>query len=204
MTALTRGGRCLRPIGAALPAARAAAAGKLDLRRSRRAGAGCGVVILALGKHGARRAQLFERYRSHRSSSIPTRPVPGRARADRAFRAPDAALVTAPAGAHRATAMCCASICGCAPIPARPRSRSRLPAAFSYYETLWTELGARRPDQGAARSPAISRLGAAVSRRSHGLHLAQIFRLCGDRRHSRDEAANPCRARPCRSRRRRP
>ena len=39
-------------------------------------------------------------------------------------------------------------------------------------------------------------LGARVPRRTRAVHLAQIFRLCGDRRHSRDEAADPRGARP--------
>ena len=44
-------------------------------------------------------------------------------------------LVEAFAGAHRRTATCFASICGCVPIRRRRRSRSRPQAALDYYES---------------------------------------------------------------------
>ena len=53
------------------------------------------------------------------------------------------------------------------------------------------ELGARRPHQGARRSPATSPPGDALSRRPRALHLAQVPRLRGHRRHPRHEAADP-------------
>ena len=53
-----------------------------------------------------------------------------------------------------------------------------------------TELGARSADQGSSRG-GRSRARTAIPRRSRSLHLAQVFRLCRDRRHPRDEAADP-------------
>ena len=57
------------------------------------------------------------------------------------------------------------------------------------------ELGARGLYQGASGG-GRHRARPRVSPGADALHLAQIFRLCGDRRHPRDEAADPCRARP--------
>ena len=75
-----------------------------------------------------------------------------------------------------------------------------LPAAYGYYEMLgqnWERAAyiKARPVAGDIA------LGRAFLDDADALHLAQIFRLCGDRRHSRDEAPDPCRARPCRGRR---
>ena len=57
------------------------------------------------------------------------------------------------------------------------------------------ELGARRAHQGAARRgrPQARR---ALPRRPQAIHLAQVFRLCRDRRHPRDETPDPRGARP--------
>ncbi len=88
------------------------------------------------------------------------------------------------------TAMCCASICGCALIPARRRSPCRCRARPLYYETLgqnWERAAMIKARADRRRSRA--RRG--VSDRARAVHLAQIFRLRGDRRHSRDEAADP-------------
>ena len=77
-------------------------------------------------------------------------------------------------------------------------------AALQLLRELRAELGARRPDQGARRSPATSRRGAALAGRSRALHLAQVSRLRGDRRHPRHEAADPRLRGLRRDRRRRP
>ena len=56
---------------------------------------------------------------------------------------------------------------------------------------LRPELGARGPDQGARRRRRC-RGGRGVPAPAVALRLAQISRLRGDRRHPRDEAADPC------------
>ena len=82
-----------------------------------------------------------------------------------------------------ATAMCFASICGCAPIRARRRWRCRFAAALDLLRERRAELGTRRHDQGAPgrRRPAA---GAPVSARAAAVHLAQESRFRGDRRTS--------------------
>ena len=56
--------------------------------------------------------------------------------------------------------MSSASICGCAPIRARPPSPISVGAAQTYYET-WGRTGSAPPSSRRARSPAIAPLGAA-------------------------------------------
>ena len=65
------------------------------------------------------------------------------------------------------------------------------------------ELGARRAHQGAP-GRGRHRARRALPRRPRAVHLAQVFRLCGDRRHPCDEAPDPRRARPRAGRRSRP
>ena len=57
------------------------------------------------------------------------------------------------------------------------------------------ELGARRAHQGAPGG-GRSQARRALPRRPRAVHLAQVFRLCGDRRHPCDEAPDPRRTRP--------
>ena len=92
-----------------------------------------------------------------------------------------------------ATATCSASICGCGPIR-RDCRRDVVRQRGSYYETLgqnWERAAMikARPVAGESARPALPG-------RSRAVHLAQVFRLRGHRRHPRDEAADPRRARP--------
>ena len=162
---------------------------------------------LRRGRAGARqawgaRAQLFERRRPHRA----LRPRRG---LDSAGNGAGAAVCKADPGAGAPHAGADQRRLRAEGRPA-PQARSRLDAGraldaerLRLLRDRRPELGARRADQGAPGGgrPCARR---ALPRRSRAVHLAQVFRLCGDRRHPRDEAPDPRCARPRAGRRARP
>ena len=163
---------------------------------------GSGLVVLALGKHGARELNyssdidlivLFD----PAATSIPqgTEPGPLFVRLTKAL----ARLLQERTGEGYVLRV---------DLRLRPDPAST-PVALATVERLSIlrdgrpELGACSADQspsGGGRPQAWR----ALPGRPRAIHLAQVFRLCGDRRHPRDEAPDPCRARPRASRRARP
>ena len=155
---------------------------------------GSGVVVLALGKHGARElnyssdVDLIVLYDSAAASIPPgTEPGPMFARLTRALarlmqeRTSEGYVLRVDLRLR--------------PDPASTPVALSTASAYQYYETVGQNWGTRRADQ----SPACGgrpQAGRALPGRPRAVHLAQVFRLCGDRRHPRDEAPDPRRARP--------
>ena len=172
------------------------------LRQSARAGrlaldpedsdlqAGCGMVVLALGKHGARELNyssdidLIVLYDAA-SAAVPagTEPGPLFVRITKALarilqeRTRDGYVLRVDLRLR--------------PDPASTAGGAVDDQRLRLLRDGGPELGAGGADQGEARGRR-SRSRQALPRRSRPFHLAQIFRLCGDRRHPRDEAADPC------------
>ena len=154
----------------------------------------CGLVVLALGKHGARELN----YSSDIDLIVLYDPRRRRFRRGRepaaAVRKADQGAGAAPAGAHERRL--------CAAGRSAPQARSRLDPGRAVDRQRLSPITRRSARTGSA--PLSSRRGPrpatcarrALSRRSRALHLAQVFRLCVDRRHPCDEAPDPCRARP--------
>ena len=97
---------------------------------------GSGLVVLALGKHGARELN----YSSDIDLIVLFDPaaasIPRRNRAGAVVRAPDQGAGAPAAGADGRRLCAAGSICGYGPIRPRPRSRSRPSSAYQYYETV--------------------------------------------------------------------
>ena len=164
--------------------------------------ANCGLVVLALGKHGAMElnyssdVDLVVFYDA--AFAGPRRGAGGQGQ----FAADHPASGQAAARAHRRR------LCAARRPAAAARSRldrrggvARRRAAL--LRDARPELGARRHDQGAP-GRGRSCAGLRLPRRDGRLHLAQIFRLRGHRRHPCDEAPDPRGQGPCRNRCRRP
>ena len=165
--------------------------------RSRRAADRGRLRPRRIGARQARRArtQLFQRRRSRRSLRFARPPRFPRASSRRRCSC---------AWSRRSFA-CCRSAppdgyafrvdLRLRPDPASTPIAVSLAGAGVYYETLGQNW--ERAAMIKARAAAGDlELGRRFPRRSRAVHLAQVFRLRGDRRHSRDEAPDPRGARP--------
>ena len=181
------------------PRARGACASIPRRSESRRAR---GLVVLALGKHGARELNyssdvdlvvVFD----PRAAAIPhgVEPTPLFVRMVKALvrllqeRTPDGYVFRVDLRLR--------------PDPASTPIAVSIASAGAYYETLgqnWERAAMIKARAGGGRP----RTRAAVPRRSRAVHLAQVFRLRRDRRHPRDEAPDSRGARPRAGRGRRP
>ena len=188
------GGRCRRRRRRALLVPPGAREGRLaGAAGRRRASEAPRLHRAGHGQARRLRAQLLLRHRPHRLLRPGAR---ARARGPRGAAlpgAPDARPRAPRQRAHRARLR----------VPHRPAPapRPRLHAARHLHRRRAqllrirrAELGARRPHQGAPRRRRHRR-GAAPAARPVALHLAQVPRLRGHRRHPRHEAADPRRAR---------
>ena len=168
----------------------AARAGEWVGRQRRR-----GLLHPRHGQVRRRRAELLQRHRPDRAVRS------GRARARRGRRAVGLLGQDRPQARRRScrsappTAMSSAPTCGSGPIPARRASRISAPAALLYYESMGQNWERAALIKARAVAGDIA-AGEAFLARARALHLAEVSRLRGDRRHPFDQAAGARASRP--------